>query len=206
MNYLSYWQEAIDYLSEQDSILFRLISQYTEEKLKNNQNIFETLTKSIIGQQISVKAANSISLKLKSLIGAFTPENYLVLDNTNLKKCGLSKQKIRYINNVANAIQDHSLTPEAWSVMSNEEIEAQLKLISGVGTWTAQMFLIFHLGRQDILPISDIGLLKAVSFHYNSGKQLDKASVIKIAEVWRPYRTVATWYLWRSLDPIPVQY
>ncbi len=174
--------------------------------MTNAQNPFSTLVRAIIGQQISVKAATAISSRLESLIGIVSTKHYLAAGEEELRQCGLSRPKIRYITNVANAFEEGLLTPALWVEMSDEEIEKQLTSISGIGKWTAQMFLIFHLHRPDILPLNDIGLLKAVAKYYASGKQLSKTEVLEIARVWKPYRTVATWYLWRSLDPLPVQY
>ena len=206
MNYPTYWQKAIEYLGEKDRIIAELITTYPDECLKKNSNAFGTLVKAIVGQQISVKAASTISSRLESNIGDFSPQIYLNETEEDLKKCGLSRQKIRYIINVANAFSQGKLTPKTWDNTSNLELEKQLTSISGIGTWTAQMFMIFHLNRPDILPLSDLGLLRAVAIHYNCGDRLSKTEVETIANKWQPYCTVATWYLWRSLDPYPVQY
>lgn len=206
MNYPNYWEKAIAYLAESDRILADIIAGYPDESLKKNNNPFGTLVKAIVGQQISVKAAAKISERLESNIGEFLPQIYLNASEESLKKCGLSRQKIRYITNVANAFFRGTLRPENWENMTDWELEKQLTSISGIGTWTAQMFIIFHLNRPDILPLSDLGLLKAVAIHYNFGDRTSKIEVETIANQWRPYRTVATWYLWRSLDPHPVQY
>ena len=201
-----YWQEATDYLADKDQVIARLIANYPDEVMTNHQNPFSTLVKAIVGQQISIKAASKICQRLESLIGDFSSELYLKAQEGDLRQCGLSRPKIRYIANVAHALEADQLTPSTWSNMSDDEVAKQLMSISGIGTWTAQMFLIFHLHRSDILPLGDIGLINAIKLHYNSGEDISKSEVKKIAQVWQPYRTVATWYLWRSLDPIPVQY
>ena len=201
-----YWFKASEYLASRDRILSSLIASYPHETMTHTLNPFATLVKAIIGQQISVKAASAISSRLESLIGTFSSQHYLAAGEEELRECGLSRQKIRYITNVAKAFEQGCLTPTQWVEMGDEQIEKQLTSISGIGKWTAQMFLIFHLHRPDILPLNDIGLLKSVAKHYASGKQLSKTEVLEIASVWKPYRTVATWYLWRSLDPLPVQY
>ena len=201
-----YWQEAIDYLAHKDQVIASLIAAYPNEVMINHQNPFSTLVKAIVGQQISIKAAATICQRLESLIGHFSTENYLAAKEDELRQCGLSRPKIRYITNVANALESDKLTPSTWSTMSDNEIAKQLMSISGIGTWTAQMFMIFYLHRADILPLGDIGLINAIKLHYGSGKDLSQSDIKKIAQVWQPYRTVATWYLWRSLDPIPVQY
>ena len=136
----------------------------------------------------------------------FSTEHYLAAKEDELRQCGLSRPKIRYITNVANALESGQLTPLTWPTMSDDEIAKQLMSISGIGRWTAQMFMIFHLHRADILPLGDVGLLKAIDLNYGAGKQLSDSEIRKITQIWQPYRTVATWYLWRSLDPIPVQY
>ena len=201
-----YWQEAINYLVNKDPVIASLIATYPNEVILNHQNPFSTLVKAIVGQQISIKAAAAIEERLESLIGNFSTENYLAAKEDKLRQCGLSRPKIRYITNVALALNSGQLTPSTWSSMSDDEIAKQLMSVSGIGTWTAQMFLIFHLNRADIFPQGDAGLLKALQLHYGSEKELSDSEINQIAQVWQPYRTVATWYLWRSLDPIPVQY
>ena len=201
-----YWQEAIDYLAHKDQVIARLIANYPDEVMTNHQNPFSTLVKAIVGQQISIKAASKICQRLESLIGDLSPDLYLKAQEDDLRQCGLSRPKIRYIANVAHALESDQLTPLSWHHMSDDEVAKQLMSISGIGTWTAQMFLIFHLHRSDILPLGDIGLINAIKLHYNFEKDISKFELRKIAQVWQPYRTVATWYLWRSLDPIPVQY
>ena len=201
-----YWQSAINYLGSKDRVIASLIATYPNEVLLGHQNPFSTLVKAIVGQQISIKAAAAIEKRLESLIGHFSTERYLAAPEEQLRTCGLSRPKIRYITNVAKALDSGQLTPSTWSTMSDDEIAKQLISISGIGPWTAQMFLIFHLHRADVLPLGDVGLLKAINLNYGEGKQLSDSEIRKIAQVWQPYRTVATWYLWRSLDPIPVQY
>lgn len=201
-----YWQEAIAYLTSQDPIIAELIVSYPEGGLHNYHNGFYTLTRAIVGQQISVKSADAIWARFASLLGSFSPETYLQLDPEQLRNCGLSRQKIAYIRNLAEAWQQGLLTPQLWNQMSDREIMKQLMEIRGIGIWTAEMFLIFHLHRPDILPLGDLGLLNAIKLHYNQGQPLSKAQIQEIAKSWQPYRTVATWYLWRSLDPVVVQY
>ena len=206
MTHPPYWQEAINYLATKDQVIARLIRTYPNEAMLNHQNPFGTLVKAIVGQQISIKAAAAICQRLESLIGAYSTEHYLAAKESELRQCGLSRPKIRYITNVALALESGQLTPLNWSTMSDDEVAKQLMSISGIGRWTAQMFLIFHLHRSDILPLGDVGLVKAIKHHYGSEKQLSDWEIGAITQVWQPYRTVATWYLWRSLDPIPVQY
>ena len=206
MKHPSYWQEAQDYLAERDRVMANLIISYPNEVMISNQNPFYTLAKAIVGQQISVKAASAISKRLESTLGIWSTEKFLGVAENELRQSGLSRPKIRYITNVAKALESGQLTPATWSEMSDEEVAEQLQSISGIGAWTAQMFLMFHLQRADILPIGDVGLRKAIEKNYSEGKSLSKEEIGKIAQEWQPYRTVATWYLWRSLDPEPVEY
>ena len=199
----SYWQDAITYLSAKDQILAKLIYQYRDETLVNLGNPFQTLIRAIIGQQISVKAAETIWQRLKQNLTTISPANFLLLSEQELKECGLSRQKISYITNIANAFEDGILIPNQWQEMSDQEVVRQLIQIKGVGQWTAEMFLIFYLHRSDIFPIADIGLINAVQLHYGDST---KAEIIYRSQQWRPYRTVASWYLWLSLDPVIVQY
>ncbi len=201
-----YWQEAKEYLGSKDEVLGDLITLYPSETLINYHDAFLTLVKAIIGQQISVSAANAINERVESLLGKVTLENYLETDPQLLRDCGLSRQKISYITNISQGFQKGVLTPETWSTMSDKAVMDQLMSIKGIGPWTAEMFLIFHLHRQDIFPIADLGLINAVQRHYSSEKALTKGEIKELSHRWQPYRTVATWYLWRSLDPVPVQY
>ncbi|ACK66423.1 DNA-3-methyladenine glycosylase II [Rippkaea orientalis PCC 8801] len=202
----SYWVEAKEYLADKDKILAYLISLYPDETIINYHNPFYTLVKAIIGQQISVNAANAISKRLESLLGTISIETYLAMDSEALRQCGLSRPKISYITNIAQAFEQGILTPQIWPMMSDQEVISQLISIKGIGLWTAQMFLIFHLHRSDILPLADLGLINAIQRHYGQSQRLTKGEIQELSQVWKPYRTVATWYLWRSLDPIPVQY
>lgn len=201
-----YWQDAIAYLSDQDEIMAQLITTYCDETLMNYHNPFYTLMRAIVGQQISVKAADAIWARLELNIQTFSPQKLLEIDETQLRQWGLSRQKISYITNIAHGFEDGIFTPHLWSTMSDQEVANQLISIKGIGRWTAEMFLIFHLHRPDIFPIADLGLINAVNCHYSQESSLSKQSILDLSQQWKPYRTVATWYLWRSLDPVPVQY
>lgn len=201
-----YWIKAQEYLKVKDEILAKLIALYPDETMINYYNPFYTLVKAIIGQQISVNAANSISQRLESLLGTISINSYLQAEFEALRQCGLSRQKISYITNIAQAFQESILTPDSWSSMSDEDVTSQLISIKGVGPWTAQMFLIFHLHRSDVFPQADLGLINAIKRHYGASGTLTKEQIKELSKQWKPYRTVATWYLWRSLDPLPVQY
>ena len=167
---------------------------------------FFTLLRAVVGQQISVKAADSVWAKLVKAVKPLTPATLLRKRDTTLRACGLSGQKVLYAKNVAQFFAERTVDADYWNTRSDDEIIRELTGIKGIGTWTAEMFLMFHLVRPDVLPLKDLGLLKAIDRHYGAGKPLKPADYLKIAESWRPYRSVATWYLWRSLDPVPVAY
>lgn len=198
-----YWQKALKHLQHQDKIIGNLITAYPHETLINHHNPFYTLMRAVVGQQISVKAAEAIWQRLASQLETITPHHFLTIDTEKLRQWGLSRQKINYITNVANAFLEGILTPSTWQEMSDDEIIKQLTQIKGIGKWSAQMFLIFHLHRPDILPLADLGLINAIHLHYGKTTKID---IIKLSQLWQPYRTVAVWYLWRSLDPFVIQY
>ena len=200
------WLLAINNLKKKDKILKKIISQYKSEKITSKKNAFYTLAKSITGQQISVKAANAIWSKLEKKIKKINPNNLLKIKRNEIKKCGFSKQKINYILNLANFFIKNKQIEKKWEKMNDEEIVEDLIKIKGIGKWTAEMFLIFYLLRPNIFPISDLGLHKAISINYKIKYPLNELEIKKFKKKWNPWATVAIWYLWRSLDPIPVKY
>lgn len=181
-----------------------IIHTYKGELLKTRGNAFYTLTRSIVGQQISVKAADSVWAKLEGTISNITPQFVLAASDEALRASGLSKQKIAYMRNLAEFFSTH--TKPIWHTKTDDEIIKELIAIKGIGRWTIEMFLIFHLMRPDVFPIKDIGLQKGILKHYANGKAMSLEKMEKLAIRWKPWRSVATWYLWRSLDPIPVEY
>lgn len=202
-----YWNKATEELGARDEIMADLIATYKGETLSSHGDPFVTLVRAILGQQISVKAADAIWEKMtKGLGGPLTPDRLIDANDDLLRSFGLSKQKIMYLRHLAAEFLEHKFHPEHWNTMSDEEVMADLIRHKGIGRWTAEMFMIFHLMRPDILPLADIGLRKAVAHLYNFGEDLTKEEIEAIATVWAPWRTVATWYLWRSLDPVPVAY
>ena len=203
MTMLVQWDKAIEELSKKDKIISKIISQYPKEKMVMKNNSLHTLIRSIVGQQISVKAADAIWNRLEKACNyKITEENLLKFDKTELRGIGLSNTKADYIFNVLNA----NIAKINWKGLSDEEITSKLCEIKGIGPWTAEMFLIFRLGRENILPLGDIGLVNAINLHYNSKEKLSKAELTKFKDKWNPWCSIATWYLWRSLDPIPVEY
>jgi DNA-3-methyladenine glycosylase II len=203
MNVTEHWNAAVRELSEADGTLRNIISEYREEQLKLKSDEFLTLARAIVGQQISVKAADTIWKRLeRTAKGNISSAKIGKLSNEELRNTGLSKQKTEYIRNIT----ESEVLGTDWSEYSDEEVTDLLCTIKGIGTWTAEMFLIFHLARPDVLPLSDIGLVRAIEMNYNGGNAISKEQFDELGQAWTPWRTVATWYLWRSLDPIPVEY
>jgi len=203
MNIVEHWDLAIQELSEADKTLKKVISLYPNEKITLKNNGFLTLIRSVVGQQISVKAADSIWKKLEELCKkSMEPKTILSFSSEKLRNVGLSKSKANYIQNIANS----NVLDTNWKETSDAEATKLLCTIKGIGKWTAEMFLIFHLARPNILPLGDIGLIRAIENNYNKGKKISNNEIGKLRERWDPWCSVVTWYLWRSLDPIPVNY
>ncbi len=200
------WLLAINTLKKEDIILKKIINRYRSEKLQSKKNAFLTLAKSITGQQISIKAANSIWQKLEKKLKKASPDNILKLKRNEIAKCGFSKQKVNYLLNLANFFKKNKNIEKKWKRIEDEKVIEDLVKIKGIGRWTAEMFLIFYLLRPNIFPSADIGLLRAISINYNLKYPPKKEEIEKFRKKWNPWSTVAIWYLWRSLDPIPVKY
>ena len=201
-----FWQKAKKALSAKDKKLSRIIELYPSDFLFSKSDPFFTLARSIVGQQISVKAAQSVWNKLEIKVSKISPQIIIKAHSNTLKSVGLSRQKVGYLKNLANAFIEKKIKLNMWDKMTDEEIIQDLIQIKGIGRWTAEMFLIFNLCRPDIFPLDDIGMIKGLCKIYNIEYPIEKIKVIKIGNKWKPYRSVATWYLWRSLDPIPVEY
>ena len=199
------WRQAEAHLSN-DPVLKQIIQNYPGGYLKSRGTAFETLIRSIVGQQISVKAAASVWQKLILQIQHATPESLAKHSVQQLRACGLSERKVSYCLDLANHFIAGTVSAKHWPTMTDEEVIAELIQVRGIGRWTAEMFLIFHLERMDVLPVDDLGLQKAVSKLYKKRYPMSAKTLQKVAKPWSPYRSVATWYLWRSLDPIPVEY
>ncbi len=182
-----------------------IIARYEGEFLQGRGDAFFTLCRAIVGQQISVKAADAIWARLEAHVQPFEPEAMQEADHEALRGLGLSRQKVAYLNAIADHFMAHNIAHGYWSDMSDEEAIKDLTSIKGIGRWTAEMFLIFHLLRADVFPIDDIGLQKGILTHYSP--DYSRADMKQLAaDKWAPWRSVATWYLWRSLDPVPVEY
>jgi DNA-3-methyladenine glycosylase II len=201
-----FWQKAKKTLSAKDKKFSKLIQSYPDDFLFSKSDPFFTLARSIVGQQISVKAAQSVWNRLEVKINKVKPQTIIKMHSRSLKSLGLSRQKVSYLKNLGNAFIEKKIKFNMWNKMSDEEVVQDLIQIKGIGRWTAEMFLIFNLCRADIFPLDDIGMIKGLCKMYNIKYPTKKEVVIKMGEKWKPYRSVATWYLWRSLDPIPVEY
>ncbi len=187
-------------------MLTNLIASYPGMSLRSRGDAFHTLARSIVGQQISIKAADSVWSRLEAALGDVASERVLAVELETLRSCGLSARKVEYLRDLARHQSAGLLDPTSWKDWDDEAVIAELCNIRGIGRWTAEMFLIFHQLRPDVLPLDDIGLIKAIALHYHAGERPVRKEMLKLAEAWRPWRSVATWYLWRSLDPVPVEY
>ena len=209
-----YWAEACKHLVKKDRVMKRLIPQFGDAALQTRGDAFTTLARSIVGQQISVKAAQSVWNRLLALLGhddvgfrgPIPVADVLRQEPDGLRQVGLSARKVDYLRDLALHLDENRLHVDDWQQMGDEAIIDELVAIRGIGRWTAEMFLIFHLMRPNVLPLDDVGLIKGISMSYFSGEPVSRAEARDVAEAWAPYRTVGTWYLWRSLDPLPVEY
>jgi DNA-3-methyladenine glycosylase II len=182
----------------------RLIDQ-TPGCLSGRGDAFQTLARSIVGQQISVKAAQSVWTRFSTVAKTVEPTRVVRMRITTMRNAGLSERKAEYIRDLAAHFADGRLDPQRWHTMSDEAIIDALVEVRGIGRWTAEMFLMFNLQRPNVLPLDDLGLLKAIGVHYGPGNKADRAQASAVAKAWHPWCTAATWYCWRSLDPVPVE-
>ena len=201
-----YWEKAKSELMRRDRIMKKLIPRFGDLQLVGRGDPFVTLARSIVGQQISVKAAQAVWERVLVACPKMTPAQMVRQGPVKLAACGLSKRKVEYLLDLAAHFRDGSVHEKDWSSMDDEEVIAELIQIRGIGRWTAEMFLIFNLLRPNILPLDDLGLLRGISINYFSGEPVSRSDAREVSANWEPWRTVATWYLWRSLDPVPVEY
>ncbi len=205
-----YWDDACKHLAKRDRVLKKIIPKFGESRLQSRGDAFTTLARSIVGQQISVAAAQSVWDRFASLskepTNKLSAASVLNMQVTAMREAGLSARKVEYLRDLAQHFDGGTVRTAKWRQMDDEAIVDELVAIRGIGRWTAQMFLIFHLMRPDVLPLDDLGLLKGISVNYFSGEPVSRAEAREVSEAWAPYRSVATWYLWRSLDPLPVEY
>lgn len=201
-----YWQRAKRTLARRDPVMGRIIRSYPRIALRRRGDPFRTLARAIVGQQISVKAAQSVWDRVVAAAPALAPEAVAGLRVQRLRACGLSERKAEYLRDLARHFVDGTIRLERWPQMDDEAVIAELVRVRGIGRWTAEMLLMFSLLRPNVLPVDDLGLRRAASLHYFGGEPADAAEVRALAARWEPWRSVATWYLWRSLDPVPVEY
>jgi len=202
-----YWNKAKRILSKRDKIMRKLIHNYKDKSLVTRNDVFFSLCKSIIGQQISVAAANSVFLKFKKKCkNKITAKVVNKLSSTSLKSCGLSRQKVKGIKDLAKKTMNKSFKPSLIKRMSDEEAIEYLSELRQIGRWSAEMILLFTFNRSNIWPLQDIGLLRAISNNYNKKYFPPKDFLNKLYKKFTPYCSVATWYLWRSIDNEPIQY
>jgi DNA-3-methyladenine glycosylase II len=202
----AYWDEACKHLTRKDRVMKRLIAQSDGACLQTRGDAFTTLARSIVGQQISVKAAQTVWDRFALLPRKMTPANVLKLKVDDMRAAGLSARKVEYLVDLSLHFSNGSIQVSAWEAMDDEAIIAELVAIRGIGRWTAEMFLIFHLMRPNVLPLDDVGLINGISHNYFSGETVSRSDAREVAGAWTPYCSVATWYIWRSLDPLPVEY
>ncbi len=199
-----YWETAKKELSDNDIILSRIINKFDDLELISRGDIFFTLIRSIIGQQISVKAASTVWSRFTEKVGEITPKNILSVDFEDLRSCGLSQKKTEYVIGISESWHEYSLLD--WNKMDDEEVIEKLIKLRGVGKWTAEMILIFTLLRPDVFPIGDIGMIRGIEKSYNSGVRMSNDELYALSEKWKPWRTVACCFMWRTVDPEPVEY
>lgn len=201
-----YWVDACRHLMKRDRVMKKLIPQYGSACLQSRGDAFGTLARSIVGQQISVKAAQSVWDRFALLSKKMTPNQVLKLKVDDMRAAGLSARKVEYLVDLALHFANDQVHVKGWATMDDEAIIAELVAIRGIGRWTAEMFLIFHLMRPNVLPLDDIGLQNGISRCYFSGEPVSRSEIREVANSWAPFCSVATWYIWRSLDPLPVSY
>ena len=211
----TYWDDACKHLARRDRVMKKLIPKFGDARLQCRGDAFTTLARSIVGQQISVKAAQSVWDRFATVAAAgvqaasstrLSIAGVQALATTQMREAGLSARKCEYLLDLAGHFADGRVHVDQWQAMDDEAIIGELVAIRGIGRWTAEMFLIFHLMRPNVMPLDDLGLIKGISVNYFSGEPVSRAEAREVGEAWAPFRSVATWYIWRSLDPLPVEY
>ena len=199
-----YWDMAKKELSRKDDVLHQIINEFDDLELVSRGDLFYTLIRSVVGQQISVKAASTVWSRFCERVGDIEPKNILSAEIEELRSCGLSQRKAEYVRGISESWSDYDSLE--WKEMSDEEIIQELIKLRGVGKWTAEMILIFTMLRPDVFPIGDIGMIRGIEKSYNSGERMSRDELYAISEKWKPWRTVACCFMWRTVDPEPVEY
>jgi DNA-3-methyladenine glycosylase II len=206
-----YWDDACRHLVRRDRVMKKLIPKFGEARLQSRGDAFTTLARSIVGQQVTVKSAQAVWARVTALVETavddpLQPRAVLAQKHDELRGAGLSARKVDHLVDLARHFDDGTVHVSQWRDMDDEAIIEELVAIRGIGRWTAEMFLIFHLLRPNVLPLDDAGLIRGISENYFSGEPVSRAEARELGEGWSPYRSVATWYLWRSLDPLTVDH
>ena len=206
-----FWDDACRHLSRRDRVMSKLIARFADGRLESRGDAFTTLARSIVGHQISTQGRaddlGSLRRPDRQLLAfARSPPSVLALDAPQIRAAGLSARKVEYLCDLAQHFESGTVHVAEWQDMDDEAIIEELVAIRGIGRWTAEMFLIFHLLRPNVLPLDDVGLIKGISLNYFSGEPVSRAEAREVGDAWAPFRSVATWYIWRSLDPLPVSY
>jgi DNA-3-methyladenine glycosylase II len=205
-----FWDDACRHLSRRDRVMKKLIARFDDGRLESRGDAFTTLARAIVGHQISTRAAQTIWDRFVALTTntshSLKPASVLGLDAPQIRAAGLSARKVEYLCDLAQHFESGRVHVAEWERMDDEAIIEELVAIRGIGRWTAEMFLIFHLLRPNVLPLDDVGLIKGISVNYFSGEPVSRAEAREVGDAWAPFRSVATWYIWRSLDPLPVSY
>ena len=200
----AYWTDACKHLVKKDRVMKRLIPKFEGSCLQSRGDAFSTLARSIVGQQISVKAAQTVWQRFAGLPPEVTPAHVLRLKVDDMRAAGLSARKVEYLVDLSIHFDAGKVHVTDWQAMDDDAIIAELIAIRGIGRWTAEMFLMFYLTRPNVLPLDDVGLINGISQNYFSGEAVSRSDAREVAAAWAPYCSVATWYIWRSLDPLPV--
>ena len=205
-----FWDDACRHLSRRDRVMKKLIARFADGRLESRGDAFTTLARAIVGHQISTQAAQTIWDRFVGLTAnsshSLEPASVLALDAPQIRAAGLSARKVEYLCDLAQHFGSGTVHVAEWHDMDDEAIIEELVAIRGIGRWTAEMFLIFHLLRPNVLPLDDAGLIKGISVNYFSGEPVSRAEAREVGDAWTPFRSVATWYIWRSLDPLPLSY
>ena len=206
----AFWDDACRHLSRRDRVMKKLIARFDDGRLESRGDAFTTLARAIVGHQISTRAAQTIWDRFVALTTnaphCLEPASVLGLEAAQIRAAGLSARKVEYLCDLAQHFESGRVHVAEWQHMDDEAIIEELIAIRGIGRWTAEMFLIFHLLRPNVLPLDDVGLIKGISVNYFSGEPVSRAEAREVGDAWAPFRSVATWYIWRSLDPLPVSY
>ena len=201
-----YWDQAVAHLCSQDRVLGAIVSNWPNERLVLRGDPFLALARAIVGQQISVRAAQTIWGRFAKAAREITPLRISRMRMASLTGAGLSQRKAEYLRDLAVHFLNGDIVPDRWPLMDDEAVIEELVAVRGIGRWTAEMFLIFNLMRPDVLPLDDVGVLTAIGVHYNGGVRVTREQAREIGVRWQPWRTVASFYLWRSLDPLPMEF